>query len=594
MAHTDENRVQSISHTSVVIGNGQVLIRPDDPACEAIVTSTLTQKVLQLCTYPDGVAGHQRRLIQIAGSGQPAAEIVSRTFLRLIDLGLIRAVKESTGDSCASLGPIDTLGIISCDRPEQVQTCVESFLKNLPSNGRLTSIIVADDSKSDVTNVNDICGLTAKAPEIEVRYMDRAGRDSYAARLMDHGISPIVARFALLGAGASILNTAGANRNSLLLDTVGSCFLSADDDTLCSLYAHPYIQKGVKLVHQDLPRDTWFYGSRHELVSNRIPADGDLATIHERLLGRSVAALMLETRQDGSGPGKFCGDLVRAAEYGSRVRVTMSGVAGDSGGESPWVFLVASNNRLHLRENEAVLRTAMSSREVISVAEMATVAHSSHCQAASMALDNTDILPPFLPVGRNEDGVFGVLCQLSRETWMLGHVPVAVMHSGQDSRTYREWLPIRFSDVVYALISCMKVDTSKGVGCAMSTVGRELCYIGSRKPMDFLGTVRSALDAACAGQLQVTEQAIEANKEASSYWVSLVSEHRNRQIVELGMSDYGLPEEIGTGRGVEDRLDDTRRAVDLFGRVLLEWTSIYEAAQFLRSSKNIRISRRVG
>jgi len=53
-----------------------------------------------------------------------------------------------------------------------------------------------------------------------------------------------------------------------------------------------------------------------------------------------------------------------------------------------------------------------------------------------IGLDNRDILPPFFPVGRNSDGIFGATLRTCFEDGYLGHLPWAILHSPDQPRAF--------------------------------------------------------------------------------------------------------------------------------------------------------------
>lgn len=80
---------------------------------------------------------------------------------------------------------------------------------------------------------------------------------------------------------------------------------------------------------------------------------------------------------------------------------------------------------------------AMTSREVVRVPRQMLVVHAARCMAYCMGLDNSSPTPPFIPVDRNEDGLFGDLASLAPELWLSSHLSCGVVHDSARTVPYQ-------------------------------------------------------------------------------------------------------------------------------------------------------------
>lgn len=106
----------------------------------------------------------------------------------------------------------------------------------------------------------------------------------------------------------------------------------------------------------------------------------------------------------------------------------------------------ASRDRLHL--SEAAYRAAVCGGPVVRAVTRPTVTSGSVCMAGNLGLDLRTPLPPFPPVLRNEDGVFGALVQTCCPWAFMGHLPAAVWHLPPGPRTNSPGLLDRWTDGV--------------------------------------------------------------------------------------------------------------------------------------------------
>jgi hypothetical protein len=87
------------------------------------------------------------------------------------------------------------------------------------------------------------------------------------------------------------------------------------------------------------------------------------------------------------------------------------------------------SSRQRLLRSEAEYYSAISCRQVLRKASLPVITDGMFCMATSIGLDNQDLLPPFIPVMRNQDGVFGATLRKCFENSYLTHLPWAFLHS---------------------------------------------------------------------------------------------------------------------------------------------------------------------
>ncbi len=182
--------------------------------------------------------------------------------------------------------------------------------------------------------------------------------------------------------------------------------------------------------HDDLRRVEFFDSRVRALAFARAGGAVDVLASHQAVLGRGLHGLC---RQAGADlETRFaCGHLTRVLRDRRplRVRLTFSGLAGDAGVHCPHGLLFARGQlRNRFGREPALLETALASREIVRVADRVIVTHDSACMTYCAGLANDELLSPFMPKGRNEDGVFGALLSYADATALSAHLPHGVIH----------------------------------------------------------------------------------------------------------------------------------------------------------------------
>jgi hypothetical protein len=152
-----------------------------------------------------------------------------------------------------------------------------------------------DDSKLEEDRNANREILSKLKSIFKLQYAGYQEKEYYAEQIAMLGIDPTVARFAILGDIDGIVNTTGANRNCVLLDTIDECVFCADDDTVCNLFVHPDYQEGLELCCQRTPRDAWYYDDDNNPFPDAQPQIYDLLGAHEQLLGQDVGVILSQT-----------------------------------------------------------------------------------------------------------------------------------------------------------------------------------------------------------------------------------------------------------------------------------------------------------
>ena len=302
---------------------------------------------------------------------------------------------------------ISTVGIVTRNRVASLVACVESYLEKCRRHGRNPEFVVTDDSLDTEAQDHARGALQSLGNHFgaQIRYAGRREKNRFAEALArESAVPPKIIRFALFGDDRCALTT-GANRNSLLLDTVDTFVLSVDDDTRCRIAAAPDAEDAVAFFSGYDPTEFWYFADRASADASIYFVDVDALRCHEALLGNAVANV-----DDPAANG--------------RVAITLHGLVGDPGMNSPRYYLGMSGpSRERLVASPDAYRSAFRSREVLRTVRRPTVSAGPFCMTTFFGFDNRLALPPFFPVQRNADGIFGLVLQKCVEGSHVAFLP---------------------------------------------------------------------------------------------------------------------------------------------------------------------------
>lgn len=494
---------------------------------------------------------------------------------------------------------IETVGVVTRDRPESLRRCVASHIENSQRHDRAPRFVVTDDSARAATRRRNKEMLGALRDEHGVRlaYAGREEKRRFAAKLASVAadVPPEVINFALFDTEECGHST-GANRNALLLDTVGEVALSADDDTVCRVAAAPGADPGLALDARREATRYWFFPDRESAQRFAPAVEKDVLKIHEQLLGRSLRECVaaFDSPRAGSTGGLHFEQVnakpLRDLEVNrGRVLATFTGIVGDSGLGAPIGYLqFNSDSRERLVSSEEAYRCALTSREVTRAVDRPRINSNAWCMTTAYGFDNRGLLPPFFPVGRGQDDVWALTVQLCREDGYFGHLPWTTAHEPSPARRYAPGSVGRAARLCVFEIALAGLTTFRvgpgAIGDAerMRSLGRHLVALGAMRHDDFDEFVRLRILQQNAGFITHLENLLRAYKGAPKFWADDVS----RQIAALGQAlardDYFVAEDLRANRSDDEARRLAQRLIHRFGQLLYWWPRMVAAAETLR------------
>ncbi len=515
----------------------------------------------------------------------------------LADLGLLVSYDEALGAAtkvtvCQPMAGIAWLAVPTCRRRAQVTKSLKSYLDNARKFGHRPAVLVADDASAaedrDVTRT--IAYGILRQYGTPVFYSGRDEKERYAESLMgDKEIPADVIRFAILGlpqAGYCV----GANRNAILLHTLGTRILSVDDDTICQPGTVPEAEglHTLRLGNHSELGQYWFFPNRDSALRYVSPLDVDVVAEHERYLGRALGPVLREAEECGGVDlDAMCVHLLKSLCCGQgRLAITMSGIIGDCGMDTNRTIRAYPEKatRERLNKSPESFAEALRSREVVRQPLAPTVSHPEPFMATSFGLDNRELLPPFTPVYRNSDGVFGHTLGCCVEHSYCLQMPWALLHAPPGCRSYRSQTMAAVY-VSHVIIECLSSWTSGAVlrstSDRMHSIGRHLMDLGRQPQGDFDETLRILLWRRASAMIAHLTSLCEADGSEFSPSAADIK----RQIEEITDAvtspQYILCVDLLDRVAADDVPQATRELVTRYGELLYWWPAIVERAKVL-------------
>jgi len=499
---------------------------------------------------------------------------------------------------------IHTVAVVTRDRPSLLARCAESYLDlfearwSAEREERSFRLSVFDDGAEGLGALEPGCRRAAGAG-CAISYCGPSEKAAYLAALSaelgladDQGAA---LRFGLLG-DPRWEYRGGANRNWALLDSLDEDFLLTDDDETARFRGHPAPLPGLEFSSafdaSELYFDQgWLAGTPSTSIDGK-----DLISGHEEVLGGYPGLLASAGSakglvEFGSASPRFLADLLLRP---TAVAATVAGVCGDSGMGSPRGLLsLEGESRDRLLESRGSYEAAVTGRRVLWVAARHIISGSPFLRAGSIGLDGTRFLPPFLPCGRNDDGIFGILAHRCLGPGAIALTPAAVEHEPDQARGFdpdsASRTDIRLSDIVgWIAQDAPAARFPLDPDTAAARIGSWLSLAGALAETDFRDYLRVLWLRQASANIGHLASLLERHGNRPSFWAEDVEavieglEETSRSGSPWIPSDCRAPaEEAGKA---------CREAVALYGRFLESWPVIRPAARKLRSA-GIRPSR---
>jgi len=274
---------------------------------------------------------------------------------------------------------------------------------------------VDDSDNIDSANKSkEICSSFANSYSGNIECIDRRDREEMIGGLVEKsGLSEELIRFTVCGDKIS-KTTLGSVRNTFLLKTLGEKILITDDDVMYNFLSP--IEKENPFFSVENPNKHWFLMDEEKpSSSNFISIETDFLSEHENVLGKNAFDIL----------GKNTPDYIEQSE----IIDTYMGFYGDSPMESHIPLLLLPEIQEQLKNISFDEYSAMKKRgRMIRTSPSLVVYQGILCISMIMGIDNRELVPPFLPVARGNDLIFGATRWKAFPSKLSAYIPLLIGH----------------------------------------------------------------------------------------------------------------------------------------------------------------------
>lgn len=393
---------------------------------------------------------HTASIIELNPGMQGQQDNIRKVLKSMLDKGIMQSAKSA----CDRLKPLNenknpesensapVVAILTWERPQALERLLESIATNCDTE-KLHRLYVIDDSRQ-TDNINKNKALTEQFVsriDAPLQYFgqdeQQALRDKLAQQLPQHKNA---INFLANQSRWKDHWTAGLARNLALLLSCGRRLVMMDDDAVCDLYEPP--RPNVEITFSDTPREAEFFNNDQEWGHLHQPINPDPINRHMQCLGLTFSEAMnvLEGQNHLKAGGFNNATALQLRELlpESKVLVTECGSLGCPGtGNNTWLPDMAPASLKHMLKSAEKTEQALKTRKVWSGRNQPHFSPRSNMSQMT-GFDNRQMLPPYLPIIRGQDRLFGYMLDFIHPTSVTLDYPWSVPHLPMPDRQWRD------------------------------------------------------------------------------------------------------------------------------------------------------------
>jgi hypothetical protein len=563
------------------LSDAQMIIAPEVSIALASCNTfqTLAKHVEVLTSTIPQLAGQQADVTKVL-------EMVRDAGLFTSAEDMCERISSATATASADL-PRTRVFIITCDRPEAVQRLVQSMLYagNL---SRHEELFLIDDSRSAENaelNRQLVEQFNLTSPR-DMRYVGASAQEQLLNALVEElpeheaGI-----RFLIDRKRWADKKSYGLARTLCLLLSVDSRAIVMDDDVICAAVDSPYKTDGVGFG--DTGREIEFYASEQDILARTEKMDTDPLTGHAQCLGLNLSQALAKLGTTDLKPADLRGAngaFLSQWNAESPVMITQSGTMGDPGTpRTDWVYSVDPVSAQRLLASSGGLEGALSNRHYW-MGQPKPFFNKMAVISQVTGMDNSKLLPPYFPVFRGEDYLFGAMVEylhpdstVLEYDWCVPHFPIEKRKGSAENMPPSGKGGINTSKYITD-------HTVYETGISAETRLLGLCQLlrelSETSDHGLLTRYRAEVAESQNSKMKQLIAALNDNTPRAQVWQDYLQEALNNtaqaQTVKAELEDIaGVPD----GCQAQDILDEFRAYTGCFAQALEGWVVIRQAAK---------------
>jgi hypothetical protein len=284
----------------------------------------------------------------------------------------------------------------------------------------------------------------------------------------------------------------------------------------------------------------------------------------------------------GSAAGEVQLDQAwRREEYHARVRLTTLGSVGDSGMASARSYLFLRGRSLEeLAASDEIYRLASGCREIRRAVSRVTLATHGRWLGLCAGIDGGGPLPPFIPLGRNQDGLFRLTLGVVEPGSLTAHLPETVLHAPPEARAYGAeglrdgFARLTLADIVGAVLTASGGGGRRDAMTRLDAAGTALERIGALSMRDYRDEVGAMCAAFVAAWLARLEQQLGDHPRAAASWRRDVEAQIDGMVRVVARSEFPVSTDTWPDAEPRARSENDQRLLREFGGLLRRWPEI--------------------
>lgn len=430
------------------VSDGNLLLHNTRNGKRAMVTPEVYATLVR-CNRFKTLENHTADIIKHnpALKGQQAD--IRKVLQSMLDSGIMHSAKtaceklkqnavNNTGEK-EPTAPV--VAILTWERPEALERLLESVVTNCNTEDFHRLYVIDDSRKAE--NISQNQSLVKRfASEVSspLQYFGRAEQRSLVDELVkqfpEHESS---IHFLIEHSRWGDHWTAGLSRNLALLLSCGRRLVMMDDDAICDVYDPPAAKHNI--TFSDNPREADFFGSEQEWAHLKQPINPDPINRHMRCLGLTFSEALTVLGQEHLKPAGLANATalqLSELQVDSAVMITECGSLGCPGTRNnTWLPVMAPVSLNRMLASVKKTTQALGSRKAWSGRNQPHFAPRSNMSQIT-GFDNRKMLPPYLPIMRGQDRLFGIMLDFVFPESVVLDYPWAVPHLPLPERRWRD------------------------------------------------------------------------------------------------------------------------------------------------------------
>jgi hypothetical protein len=419
---------------------GELLLHNPHNKKRALVKPEVYASLLR-CDQFKTLDQHVAKIIELNPGMQGQQADIRKVFETMLESGMMVSAKEiSNKFKSKNSIPVrndaasPVVAIVTWERPEALERLLTSIATNCETR-KIQRLYVVDDSRKpeNINKNKKLVEIFSSRVDASLFYFgqdeQKALLDGLADRLPEYQNA---IRFLADQSRWRNHWTSGLARNFALLLSCGRRLVVMDDDTLCDVY-NPRRPK-PDISFSDEPREADFFSREQDWEPRHQSINPDPVTRHMQCLGLSFSEALEVLGQNHLKPSGFANATTRISNdlhSDSPILVTECGSLGCPGtGRNTWLPEMAPESLKRMLASKPATKNALSSRLVWSGRNNPHFAPRPNMSAIT-GFDNRKLLPPYFPIMRGEDRLFGYMLDFIYPDavsldypWAVPHLPI--------------------------------------------------------------------------------------------------------------------------------------------------------------------------